>query len=523
MKETHKLSIYLIKESYSAFKDCLRRDTEYPIKSYKLKHRIDGIIYIAETVEKKSKWQRLLEEGAMSTIPELTNSSNRAILFLRVENRIYSCCFGYGQYLLNSACIESDFGLKTSLNSMNPDKLRSMDKAKLDELTVQTRIQSSVSTDRGSFDIDVIGDLLRSITGETIDKSLGNSITGTEAVYISPKIEFTDIIPVIKKLNNNYNLDKYKEKFDWIDNLEHEKNPDLIDDLNEALVDALKNKDSIVTSISSPFILDWTDFAGIRFTEKGDLTDLEITNYYDFKEDISDLTVEKLKSSFLYFENGASETRGAVSLMKCLNFQTKLGESIYVRTLGKWYRISKIYSDRIIEEVRKIKTSDSSFIECENSWDEKTYNIELAASNSSFSLFDRKMIRCEAAKTDIEACDVLTQNKELIHIKPKNQSSTLSHLFSQGRISAIALNSDKMFRKNMRKIIKSNGDFDQDVIPLEKVNNSDFTITYATITKGETGIIEGLPFFSLLNLRQSAQFLFEHGFNVKVKKILKKE
>jgi len=36
-------------------------------------------------------------------------------------------------------------------------------------------------------------------------------------------------------------------------------------------------------------------------------------------------------------------------------------------------------------------------------------------------------------------------------------------------------------------------------------------------------MIEKLPFFSLLNLRQSAQFLSEHGFEVRVKKIKKLE
>jgi uncharacterized protein (TIGR04141 family) len=526
MKETHKLTIYLAKETYVTFNSCLRQNTEYDVTKYELKDELDleGEIYVADTQEKESKWHRLIQQGATEDIPNLTNSSNRALLLLKLEDRIFAITFGYGQYLLNPACIERNFGLRTSLNTIKPDKLRSMDKARLDELTVQTRIQSSITTDRGVFDIDVIGDLLRSITGETTDKSLGNSITGTDAVYISPKIEFSDIKPTIQRLKTYHELDDYKENFDWIDNLEHEKNSQIIEELTESLVNDIKNKDELVVSIAPPFILDWTSFSGISFSPKGDIVpDFDIKQFYDYKDDLTDFSLDKLKSSYLYFEDGANENRASISLLKCLNYQTELNGNLYVRTLGKWYRISKVFSDQIIEETSRIKESEAIYIDCNHDWNEGPYNEALANSRDEHTLFDRKMIRCESVRTSIEACDVLTESGEFIHVKPKNSSSTLSHLFSQGRISAIALNSDKKFRKEMRKTIRANGDFSDDIIPLEKINNTDYIVTYATITKGDTPMIEKLPFFSLLNLRQSAQFLSEHGFEVRVKKIKKLE
>jgi len=454
----------------------------------------------------------------------LTNSSNRAIVLLKLEGRIFAISFGYGQYLINPAAIERNFGLKTSLNTIIPDKLRSMDKAKLDELTVQTRIQSSVMTDRGSFNIDVIGDLLRSITGETNDKSLGNIVTGTDAIYISPKIDFSDIKPIVHRIMQYHSQETYKENFDWIDNLEHEKNPTIIDDLNESLVAALKNGVTDLLSIAPPFILDWTSFAGVSYSPKGDLyADFDIIDYYNHKVDLSDFTFDKLKASYLYMEDGENETRSTISLMKCLNYQTEINNNLYVRTLGNWYRISKIFSDKIYDEAMQIAESPSNFIDCEFNWDEETYNANLANSSDDYSLFDRKLVKCEATRSTIEVCDILTKHGEFIHIKPKNSSSTLSHLFSQGRISSIAFNSDKSFRREIKKIIRNNKDFDDNFIPLDKVNNSNFMITFATITKGDKSMIETLPFFSLLNLRQSSQFLSEHGFDVRIKKIRKLE
>lgn len=521
MKKTYKLSIFLIHKRFETYESCIRNDSKYYYNSYPLKNilGIDGIIFIANTKKRSSKWLGLLQQGADKTLPELYNASNKAVLFIREGGRIIAFTFGYGQYLLNPSSIVRNFGLKTSLNIIKSDKLRSMDKAKLDELTIQTRIQSSITTDRSSFNIDMIGDLLRSITGESTDDNLGNIVTGTDAIYLSPKVDFSDLKPTIKKLLEYYKLDKYKESFDWIDNIEHEKDPSLIKNLNEDLINALKNKELDNISMAPPSIIDWTSFVGIRFSPNGNLySDFNIQNYYDYKDDLDNLTPERLQASNLYIEDETNISRYE-PVSRCLNFQTELNGNLYVKTLGRWYRISKIFSDQIMEEVSLIKESDSVFIDCQKNWTERVYNEELAHSNNEFTLFDTKLLKCESARTFIEACDVLTKNRELIHIKPKNSSSTLSHLFSQGRISAIALNSDKVYRKEMRKIIRSNGDFSSEIIPLNKINNSDFTVTYATITKGEATMVEKLPFFSLINLRQSAQYLTEHGFEVRIKKI----
>jgi uncharacterized protein (TIGR04141 family) len=109
---------------------------------------------------------------------------------------------------------------------------------------------------------------------------------------------------------------------------------------------------------------------------------------------------------------------------------------------------------------------------------------------------------------------------EFIHVKFRNSSATLSHLFAQGKISAYALRKDKAFRKNVRKKLHDIG-MNKDLIPIESkdFNANDYTITFALIEANKRSFVESLPFFSLLNFRLTADDLLLLGYKVKVKKI----
>ena len=79
----------------------------------------------------------------------------------------------------------------------------------------------------------------------------------------------------------------------------------------------------------------------------------------------------------------------------------------------------------------------------------------VAESNPDFCLMDRKLIAVENGPKKIEACDIFTRDKKLIHVKNKGQSAQLSHLFSQGKVAAECFVSDLNFRKQVSDIVLS--------------------------------------------------------------------
>ncbi|TAM66290.1 MAG: hypothetical protein EPN48_17930 [Microbacteriaceae bacterium] len=54
----------------------------------------------------------------------------------------------------------------------------------------------------------------------------------------------------------------------------------------------------------------------------------------------------------------------------------------------------------------------------------------------------------------MEFCDVLSSGGDLVHVKRKSRSSTLSHLFAQGSVSATTLLSDGHCRTQIRQLIE---------------------------------------------------------------------
>jgi uncharacterized protein (TIGR04141 family) len=132
---------------------------------------------------------------------------------------------------------------------------------------------------------------------------------------------------------------------------------------------------------------------------------------------------------------------------------------------------------------------------------EGDYNTNVAK-DKKYALMDKKGIKAEGAKSEVEFCDLATTDKDLIHVKRYGQSAVLSHLFMQGTVSAELLISDKVFREDARKKLpESHKQLAPDAAP----EASEYRITYA-IGSSQLGKLR-LPFFSQVSLRQAARFL----------------
>jgi len=160
---------------------------------------------------------------------------------------------------------------------------------------------------------------------------------------------------------------------------------------------------------------------------------------------------------------------------------------------------------------------------------EKDYNCRLAGGASDrFLKLDGKITRPGGATSGIELCDVLSSDGELIHVKRKSRSSTLSHLFAQGNVSAAAFVDDEVFREELRKVVckvstpQTQGRWLALIPPAgEVVDRTRYCVTYAVVTNARPNSNgrDWLPFFSKLNLMQQARQLRTIGFKVAVTRV----
>lgn len=127
---------------------------------------------------------------------------------------------------------------------------------------------------------------------------------------------------------------------------------------------------------------------------------------------------------------------------------------------------------------------------------------------------DQKNIMYGGGKNKVELCDLISLNQELIHLKPYSGSSTLSHLFNQGLISAELLISDNEFlaKANEKIIQQENGDKFQ-------INNpKNIEIVYGIISKSQNEL-PCIPFFSKVTFKYIKSRLQAFGLKVSIKNI----
>jgi len=530
MKKTYKLSIYLLKDTVIQFTDALKPNyTDY--SQYNIKQQVghEGVIVVGRTRSNVTGWRSLLQEGTDTQLDSLENSSNRALLFFRIQGRVFVIAFGYGKHILDEELIEREFGLKTALNLVNPEEFISIDKANLSDLTLLTKTQSSRKTKPEKFNLDIISDLLRSVTGGIINSTdnLGNIITGNDGVYISPKINFVDIPEKLEKLLTAYNNDQYKTNFDWIDNLKEIKDPSLINTLKDNLLSDIKAQNNSKIHIAPPYILNWEDYEGYAFNATRDdlKIDFDITEFYGYKgESLNTIDWTKIQASKIYIKYSSMDDRISYTFWRFLNYETEIEGVVYIFTLGHWYKVNKNYVTEILDYLNNIEESDMNYVSCPIDMNEGAYNELLANSTDDYLLFDRNLVKSDYYnRSNIEVCDVFSvSKKEFVHVKPRSSSSTLSHLFAQGKVSSYALIRDRSFRRNTRSKLAQLG-AERNLIPLERnsFKTNQYTITFALIDKVNRSFVEALPFFSLINFRLTLEYLRNYGYKVKVKNVIR--
>ena len=115
----------------------------------------------------------------------------------------------------------------------------------------------------------------------------------------------------------------------------------------------------------------------------------------------------------------------------------------------------------------------------------------------------------------IEVCDLLTAQRQLVHVKRKFSSATLSHLFSQGETSGVLLVDSSSFRAALRKKIQNDPAQFTQLFTDAAFRAGDFEIVYAIVGEWQgVGLADRLPFFSKVNLLRRARQLRRTGFRV---------
>lgn len=517
-KRLEKLTISLLKEGLSR-DDVLRKDKQVAGHRVSSIHASEDSLFTDGVPSHPPKWAGYLDPHTPSDLKALLfSASASAVLVLESSERLFAVTWGQGRHLIEADNFVQDFGLKVVLNTVAPDQLKSVDAKTIDETTVHTRRDVSRDSSFAAFGLDPIQDLLRAVTGTPRDSSLAHRLTGSDALGIHTRDQVPDLPSLVGRLLEAYEDDTYKENFDFIDNLRPERSNARKLELDEALIEALRDREIDDVHLAAPETLDWLDIEGFRYGSAGDDDELDadprISAYLDSNEEV-EVSLDRLKGDRLVAVRASD---GAVAnawpIYKALVYQVELDGYLFVLSAGEWFRVDQDYRSRVEAEVERLPRA-TDLPDADLGTDEDTYNKTAAEALGALCL-DKKLIY-DGGPDKMEVCDILTSQGRFIHVKLRGSSSTLSHLFTQGTNSAERLLADGDFRQKARTMIAGVDATYGDVVPLDRPKNaSEHEITFAVVTRSNRKTPLTLPFFSVVSLRAAAQRLEAFGFPVTV-------
>lgn len=525
-KPYRRLNVLLAKDEFSGngYRELLSPDAKVAELELEDGHDFDGILYVKNPEDKRPRWAQLVDTLVGREVDQLSNRSSSAVFLIRVDGKVLAFTFGYGRFLLNLGCFQQDFGLKTALNTLNHQSLRSVDLHTLEDQPIQKKSQAARGSEASVFGIDIFRDVLRAVTGSPRAGVGYKSISGGDAIYsFGLEMLVEDLPQVASELIAYYQLDLYKDSFGWVDNIRRIKDGDTIADLDELLLNAVKSKDPGLI-ITIPEVIEWDKVLGFSFTRsKKDLNPTIDTEQYLNNIDENSVSIESIRRDRL-FVTDVHDNEFGHSVYSCLYLELDSGDTKKVIFGGNWYEIDKSFMNGVDSTLALVDLSDLDFPGV-HVWEEdgKTkietegdYN-ERAAAAKGFFLLDKKLVKCTKTTSPIELCDLLTQDKQLIHVKHrKGGSAGLSHLFAQGSVSAEVMLGDKGFRKQARTVLRRVDRRARDIVPLNSLKSSEYEIIFLILGAEGQDIKKELPFFSKVNLTRVYENLSQRGFTVKI-------
>lgn len=509
----HSLSIMLLKDGYQGFDQAIKADggiREFPISDV-------GRLYVKSSIPKPPSWFSFFNKHVNRDEIGI-NTSVGAVLLVEVDKKIFAISFGHGRYILESNSWVDRFGLKVALNSIGKEKIRTIDKVTFDAISRQSKEQASKETDARDFGMDVEQDLLRAVTGIPKHSFVGKKIYGMDSLSVSTNTDIAGLKAYLSRILLLYNDDSYKKDFPWVDNINEVKDNLTIDKLDDLLVANIKNGDLDKIWMAVPEIIEWEKVDGFCYKIHQNSPEHNDIHLPDFLDSLStsekeDLSKEILSKKYV----NCIDTEGYLlkkwKAFNCLYGEMDTDEETYVLNNGKWYLVDNDFVNTVNKYYEKIPDYDFIFPKyCDDS--EGCYNTRISKELDDFVLMDRGNISYGGGHSQIEFCDLLSRNKDIIHVKRYGSSSVLSHLFAQGRLSGELFQMEEEFRKKVQEKLPEEFTLDNLIV---KPKSDEYQVVFAIISDAPGKLT--IPFFSRLNLKNSVRNLRGLGYRVSKSKI----
>jgi uncharacterized protein (TIGR04141 family) len=515
------LRFYLFKENVQRFEEAIQEKYLSGEGSYYELRPISRLdfecrAYIQSNKCKKPPWVDYLQRYFEVDNLELLNTSNSFVLLIKVHKRIFAVTFGYAFNILEHSKLEPRFGLKTALNSLDAEQIRTIDARNIDVATRQRRTHINVASPVENFDLNINLDWIWFISGKPKDVRLGTSIAGADSLVINNKdIQLHQLGSKCEELLNIFQSDSYKKTFSFIDSLQPiPKHEAIVQKLDSLLFQRLENRSYERIAVAYPEIPDVERLDALKIYRgrtKKIIPEAELSAVYEFLDEYS-IESDPTKIFLVGLDADGGIVLRRRSLKDYLVCEVDYQNATYVLSMGQWFQINRDYLRQVQVQVDSINdvTDFLKLPAIRRGEREDDYNKRVAESKG-WLLLDKKTFQFPNSWDKIEVCDILSDNRYFICVKKMGSSSTLSHLFAQGSVSARLLREHPPYRAKLIQIACTKW-------PGWDVN-AGTTFVFAIPSEKTGRLCEHLFLFSKINLIEHRRIIERLGYRVALCKI----
>ena len=476
-----------------------------------------GDLYVAPKPEKSPAWAGIFKDYVDDIRDLGTVKSTGAVLIVKAKHRHFALTFGQGRFILNQDMIEERFGLLATLNSLEANALRSIDKRTFDAVDQNSRVQVGLTSSASDFGVDIERDLIKGIVGYPKSADLlGRRMSGSDALTVSREINLGTIRKALAAYLRAYESEAYKNHFAWIDQIHQVRKKGhlaaVLDELLLAKLAAIKAQGGKGGDcwLAAPDVLDWDVVEGFRYTQsKGDgyQTDMHLLGFFATVEDVA-LSVELLKMRHVYAVNADHLEVKHWTVYKCIHCEVEHEGKTYLLSGGQWFEIKKDFVDTVNEFFDAIPVFELPLPDYHHA-KEADYNAELCGSHQCYwTLMDLKQIKVGGVYDKVEFCDAYGSGMEMLHVKHYGGSNLLGHLFNQGLISGELLREHGDYVKQVNKVLPKEFLLDDSDVPRDVAG---YTIVFGIISQSDEQKLR-IPFFARVALKNVCRRLESIGY-----------
>lgn len=510
------LTIYLLKGTVRGASDAVEGPDDLQVFPIRV-GRATATLFVKPSLVVPPAWVGFFEGHVDLRQVLLRSASSAAVLVLSVAGRWFAVAFGYGRHLLRQGVWEPNFGLRVTLNSIADSSIRSIDRKSFDAIARHTREEASRAGSIEQFGLHVEEDLLRAVVGKPEDETLGRSMAGMDALTVTAAVGLPDLPAQLERYGGQWRKRRYRERYPWVDQIAEIRDGRQSRDLDEQVVKRLAARDFDHTWLAVPEPINWSHAGGFRFSmsERAQThDDIHLQQFLESLRDPTSLSPKRLRQKSVYcLDADGRHASDRWSVYQCLYAEIREGEDVFLLTGGRWYRVARRFVQRIDQDVAGLPSTEYT-LSAYRHGSEAAYNQAMARRDAAIALMDQKNIRYGGGASQIEFCDLFVKKRAMLHVKRYGGSSVLSHLFSQGVVSATLFLQDAEFRKEIRKKLTS---AHRDGVPEGRPRVDRYEVGFAIVSRSEGGLV--LPFFSKVNLRNAARTLMGFGYRVTLTKI----